>query len=150
MTQRIVNLGIPDKGNGDPLRTAFSKINDNFTELYNYLGVANLTELAQDYAAEMFVNGDHQGITVEYNDINNKLNIQTTFDGDYNNLTNLPSIPTDISDLTDSQGYLSGLSDNIDGGSAITIYGFNDFMIDGNGASVIYGVDEKAFDGGGA
>ena len=35
MAQRIVNVGAaPDDGNGDPLRTAYIKINDNFTELY--------------------------------------------------------------------------------------------------------------------
>ena len=35
MTQQIINLGIADKGNGDVLRTAFTKVNDNFAELYN-------------------------------------------------------------------------------------------------------------------
>lgn len=35
MVQKIIGLGVPDKGNGDPLRTAFSKVNDNFAELYN-------------------------------------------------------------------------------------------------------------------
>ena len=35
MAQRIIDLGTsPNKGDGDPLRTAFTKINDNFTELY--------------------------------------------------------------------------------------------------------------------
>lgn len=34
MTQKTINLGIADKGNGDPLRVAFDKVNDNFTELY--------------------------------------------------------------------------------------------------------------------
>lgn len=39
MTKQIVNIGTSaDKGNGDPLRTAFQKINDNFTELYSALG----------------------------------------------------------------------------------------------------------------
>ncbi len=75
MAKQVVNLGTPDKGNGDPLRTAFNKINENFTELYNYVGVTNLTELAQDYAAQMFVNGSHEGASVEYDDVNNKLNI---------------------------------------------------------------------------
>ncbi len=82
MTQRIINLGTPDTGNGDPLRTAFSKINDNFTELYNYVGVDSLTELAQDYAAAMLVNGSHEGATVEYDDVNNKLNIIVAQDYD--------------------------------------------------------------------
>lgn len=82
MTQQIINVGIADKGNGDPLRTAFTKVNENFTELYAYLGVANLTELAQDYAAQMFINGNHEGASVEYDDINNKLNIIVAQDYD--------------------------------------------------------------------
>ncbi len=75
MAKKVINLGTADKGNGDPLRTAFGKINDNFTELYEYVGADSLTELAQDYAAQMLVNGDHEGASVEYDDINNKLNI---------------------------------------------------------------------------
>jgi hypothetical protein len=36
MTKQIINIGrSPNDGSGDPLRTAFSKTNDNFTELYN-------------------------------------------------------------------------------------------------------------------
>lgn len=34
MTKQLVNLGTADKGNGDPLRVAFEKINGNFNELY--------------------------------------------------------------------------------------------------------------------
>lgn len=35
MTQQTINLGsAPNDGTGDPLRTAFDKCNDNFTELY--------------------------------------------------------------------------------------------------------------------
>jgi hypothetical protein len=37
MTKQVINIGIADKGDGDPLRVAFSKVNDNFTELYNLL-----------------------------------------------------------------------------------------------------------------
>ncbi len=40
MTQRIINTGVADKGNGDPLRTAFTKVNDNFTELYNQVAAS--------------------------------------------------------------------------------------------------------------
>ena len=35
MAKQIVNIGSSvNKGDGDPLRTAFDKINDNFDELY--------------------------------------------------------------------------------------------------------------------
>lgn len=40
MTQKTINLGTADKGNGDPLRTAFGKANDNFTELYGAVGAS--------------------------------------------------------------------------------------------------------------
>lgn len=82
MTQQIINVGTADQGNGDPLRTAFVKVNENFTELYTLVGVASLTELAQDYAAQMFVNGTHEGATVEYNDATNTLNITVAQDYD--------------------------------------------------------------------
>ncbi len=39
MAKKIINVGSSaNAGNGDPLRSAFSKINDNFTELYTALG----------------------------------------------------------------------------------------------------------------
>ena len=40
MTQRLINTGIADKGNGDPIRTAFTKVNDNFAELYSQLAAS--------------------------------------------------------------------------------------------------------------
>ncbi|NBR61613.1 MAG: hypothetical protein EBT86_08180 [Actinobacteria bacterium] len=33
MTLRLVNLGISDKGNGDPIRVAFEKVNLNFIDI---------------------------------------------------------------------------------------------------------------------
>ena len=38
MAQQTINVGTADKGNGDPLRTAFIKVNNNFNELYAALG----------------------------------------------------------------------------------------------------------------
>ena len=36
MTQEIINIGAqPNDGEGDPLRTAFEKINNNFSQLYS-------------------------------------------------------------------------------------------------------------------
>lgn len=37
MAQQIINVGVANKGNGDPLRSAFVKANSNFTELYQLL-----------------------------------------------------------------------------------------------------------------
>ncbi len=41
MTKQIVNIGVANKGNGDPIRTAFDKVNQNFTELYNAIGLGD-------------------------------------------------------------------------------------------------------------
>ena len=38
MTKQVINVGAsPNSKSGDPLRTAFTKINENFTELYTEL-----------------------------------------------------------------------------------------------------------------
>lgn len=62
MTKQVVGIGTaPNDGTGDPLRTAFTKCNDNFTELYNGLqptgtpasssatGVAGTIQYDNDY-----------------------------------------------------------------------------------------------------
>jgi len=42
MAQQTINIGtVANDGTGDPLRTAFDKSNDNFTELYGGAGVAD-------------------------------------------------------------------------------------------------------------
>jgi hypothetical protein len=46
MTQQIINIGQADKGNGDPLRTAFSKVNENFTELYDLIEAGGNIDLS--------------------------------------------------------------------------------------------------------
>jgi hypothetical protein len=41
MTQQIINVGeLPNDGSGDPLRLAFQKINDNFTQVFTAPGAA--------------------------------------------------------------------------------------------------------------
>jgi hypothetical protein len=46
MTQQIINTGTADKGNGDPIRTAFTKVNDNFTELFNHVSAGVVVDTA--------------------------------------------------------------------------------------------------------
>lgn len=83
MTIKTINIGTSANArDGDTLRVAFSKVNENFNELYAFNGAASLTELAQDYAAEMFLNGDHEGISVTYDDATNKFNLTVALDYD--------------------------------------------------------------------
>jgi len=82
MARQNINIGTSaNSRNGDSIRNAFSKVNDNFTELYATLATSSLTELAQDYAAAMFTSGTHSGVNVVYNDSTNKLNMTVTIDG---------------------------------------------------------------------
>jgi hypothetical protein len=83
MSRQLINLGNENAGNGDPLRIAFEKVNDNFTEVYALLGgpATDLQELAQDYAAEMLTTVTHNGIITSYNNSTNKLTLTVVIDG---------------------------------------------------------------------
>ena len=73
MAKQIINIGSSEQaGDGESLRSAFDKINDNFDEVY-----------ARD---------------------------TSDFDGDYNSLTNKPTIPTDYGDHS-TQGYLTSYTE---------------------------------------
>lgn len=97
MARQVIQLGTAaNDGTGDPLRTAFTKVNSNFTELYN----------------RPVFSGSYNDLTNKpslfdgnYNNLSNK---PTLFDGNYNSLSNKPTIPTDVSDLTDTEGLLGG------------------------------------------
>jgi hypothetical protein len=95
MSQQTINVGSSiNARDGDPIRTAFQKINANFTELYGQIN------------------------NIEIGAVN------------WESITNKPTIPTDISQLTDTQGLLA---DTFDGGGAASE--FNDEeTIDGGGA----------------
>jgi hypothetical protein len=78
MAKQTINIGtVANDRSGDPLRTAFTKVNQNFTELYN--------KDATDFSGS-------------YNDLTNKPNLSiyqlanTAFSGDYNDLDNKPTI----------------------------------------------------------
>ncbi len=44
MAKQTINIGTSaNKGDGDPLRTAFQKINSNFSEVYNSIGGGSIT-----------------------------------------------------------------------------------------------------------
>ena len=73
MAKQTINIGTGElAGDGETLRTAFDKTNDNFTEVYN--DIAALTSSA--------FSGD-------YNDLSN---LPSLFSGDYNSLSNLPDL----------------------------------------------------------
>ena len=119
MAKLNVNIGLSvnDK-TGDTLRTAFDKINQNFTELYTLTGGTStaLTELAQDYAAPLFNHASHTNITATYDDANNKIlltgvaaQVQSNWNASsgLGQILNKPTIPTSFSSLVNGSYTLS-------------------------------------------
>ena len=78
MAKLNINIGSGElAGDGESLRGAFDKTNQNFTEVYNDIAVLTANQ----------------------------------FSGDYNDLTNKPTIPVDISELADITGLLNSTGD---------------------------------------
>ena len=72
MAKQTINLGTSaNKGDGDPLRTAFDKVNDNFDEVYSLLGAEGGD--TDDVVAPMLVHNDHTNVTVTRDDDANKI-----------------------------------------------------------------------------
>jgi hypothetical protein len=96
MAKQTINIGTAaNSGNGDPVRTAFHKANENFTELY----------------ARAVFSGSYNDLTGKptlfsgsYNDLTGK---PTLFSGSYNDLTNKPTIPTSFSSLVNGSNTVS-------------------------------------------
>jgi filamentous hemagglutinin len=59
MAQQIINVGSqPDNGDGDPLRTAFIKTNENFTEIYQAGPVGSNIQIANNTISTSQLNGN--------------------------------------------------------------------------------------------
>lgn len=95
MTQQLINIGttINDRS-GDPLRTAFDKINQNFAEVYTAMGLNEATELGN------FVFTGNQLTNINGGNINNS-------DAEHG-ATAYISIPTNGSGSTQLLNYYGG------------------------------------------
>lgn len=124
MAKQTINIGTgPNTKNGDPIRTAFQKVNANFDELYGLIsGDSDTTDTIKDTAAEMLIDGVHDGITVDYNAVSKVINL---------------SVST------------SAVSIDMDGGAAATVYDLLGLNIDGGSSSSVYST-ASTISGGGA
>ena len=97
MTQEIINIGTqPNDGEGDPLRTAFAKINNNFTQLFSTGFFTSNAYSTGDTAGQVIfttpVETFTQGII--------QINSNDTSSTDTENITLNVSVVNDGSDLT--------------------------------------------------
>ena len=59
MARQIINIGsTANDGTGDPLRTAFDKINDNFQEVYGATAAGTNIDITTNTIASTNTNGD--------------------------------------------------------------------------------------------
>lgn len=69
MAKQTINIGTADKGDGDPIRTAFQKVNANFTELYTALGLGdnNLNLGSFEFTNNVMTTTDSSNIIIDQN-----------------------------------------------------------------------------------
>lgn len=138
MAKQTVNLGTADRGNGDRLRDAFKKINENFDELYSLTGAdLDLGAVPQDILPELDDTYRLGSASKKWKSIN----ISDTILLDGNSIT-----------VVDGKLLLNGSEIStgdisIDGGAAATVYEALGLNIDGGAASTTYAL---TISGGGA
>lgn len=74
----------PNQGDGDTLVDGAAKINANFGEIYTALGdgtTLSFNEKAQDAIGDAINAGIQTGITVTYDDANNRINFNNNITG---------------------------------------------------------------------
>jgi len=118
MAQQFINIGTSaNKGDGEPLRTAFDKINDNFTEVYGDIQALKSGAIVADVKGTIV--GDDSTTLVDA--VNSSINLNGTVKGDI-----IPdaNITYDIGSATKrfKDLYLSGNTINL-GGTALSIEG---------------------------
>ena len=92
MAKQTINVGTTaNDRTGDPLRTAFTKVNANFTEVYNNITATGVTVANNNVIVNSRIDN------LDISDLSDTQGL----------LTNTPDIPTDVSDLTDTQGLLN-------------------------------------------
>ena len=94
MAQQNINIGTSaNKGDGDPIRTAFTKVNANFTELY----AQHDGTIAQKTDITGSVFGDDSTLLVDA--------VNSTIP--YAVLSGTPTIPTNNNQLTNGAGFIT-------------------------------------------
>lgn len=120
MTKQLINTGtIANDKTGDPLRTAFTKINSNFTEVYSALGNGSAITLTPTVTELNYVHGVTSNIQHQ---LDNKLAaIQlapVATSNSYSDLINRPALATiavtgSYNDLVDKPSLFSGSYDDL-------------------------------------
>ena len=103
MAKQTINVGSGDQsGDGESIRSAFVKINENFDEIYNLSETT--IDLTENYNNEVNTRIDELQIPTDISDLTDS---QGLLEPDLTGYATVDQIPTDISDLTDTEGLLN-------------------------------------------
>ena len=81
MSIQIINTGSSaNAGDGDSIRSAFAKVNQNFTEIASLIGTSStdFTQSVKDITSVMLVHNSHTGLTATYNEVDSKILLTVT------------------------------------------------------------------------
>lgn len=88
MTKQVINVGtVANDSTGDPLRTAFIKVNENFDEVYNIPTITDISQLTDN--TNLLFDGEWMSIN------NTPVFSNVAISGSYNDLTDKPVISFD-------------------------------------------------------
>ena len=112
MTQEIINIGTqPNDGEGDPLRTAFAKINNNFTQLFSTGFFTSNAQSTGDTAGQVIFTTPVETFTQGIIQINSNDTSSTDTENITLNVKNIVSISTE--DITNKvSNSLKNLNEN--------------------------------------
>ena len=153
MAKQTINIGSSaNDGTGDPLRTAFDKINDNFTELYGATAEAN--DIVEDTSPQLGGNLDLNGHSITTARSNENININPAGTGTIELVANT-NVTGDLAitgnttvsgriflgdgatDVTQVTGVFEADNLTIDGTTITSKVTNGDVTIQGNGTGVV-------------
>jgi hypothetical protein len=119
MTKQTINVGTANKGDGDPLRNAFIKINNNFDELYAAMGAdVQIPSQATHGGKYLTTNGTTLSWATVLPSLSGNEGSFLRTDGSALNWVAL-NIPQDTGDLTNNEGFITEASELVNGANTV-------------------------------
>lgn len=114
MAQQTINTGTSElAGDGESIRSAFGKVNENFDEVYSDIADLDGSKIVYGDLSVTTASASGAG-ALSYDSSTGTFTFTPAasgFDGDYNSLTNkptIPTVPTALSSFTNDSGYITG------------------------------------------
>ena len=132
MAKQTINIGTSElAGDGESLRSAWDKVNDNFDEVYSDIATLDGSKIVYGDLSVTTASASGSGsltydsstgtftftpavlptVPTDVSELTDTTDLLNHFSGDYNDLTNkptIPTVPTAVSAFTNDSGYITG------------------------------------------